>query len=179
MNRREFLSSGAVVAATVVMARASTRAAQAAGAPAQPASFGATGADFPKVCGDLANQNHSTLGTITRANIGRLGGAWHVNLEGGDTSQHQQSTIVAQDGVLYVQTTQQHLFAVDGKTGQIKWKANLGKKTTSMRGVGLGEGKVYSTSGDDIVYAFDLETGRQVWQRPLITPAEEGRPGHR
>ncbi|WP_433170465.1 PQQ-binding-like beta-propeller repeat protein [Actinoallomurus sp. CA-150999] len=140
--------------------------------PRQPAGLGAAGTDYPKVGGDLGNQNHSALRQINRTNVPRLGGAWHVNLEGGSTSAPQQSTIVAQDGVLYVQTTQQNVFAVDGRTGAIKWRTNVGDRQTNMRGVAVAEGKVFTTSGANIVYALDQETGAVVWQKQLLTDDE-------
>src|SRR5450631_1582017 len=79
-----------------------------------------TGKDFPKVGGNLGNQNYSSLSTIRKANIAQLGGAWHDNLEGGSTEQFQQATVVAVGGVLYVETTQGNVVAVYGKTGEIK-----------------------------------------------------------
>src|SRR3954464_3717299 len=138
MDRRDFLrDTGSAAIAATAMGASSTAQAQGARAPAQPASFGQAGRDFPKVGGNYANTNYSTLRRITRANARGLGGAWHVNLEGGDTSQGQQSTIVAINGVLYVQTSQQNVFALDGKTGAIRWKTNVGKQTTNMRGVAV------------------------------------------
>ncbi|GIF23328.1 PQQ-dependent dehydrogenase (methanol/ethanol family) [Actinoplanes tereljensis] len=171
MERRNFLAGAAGVAGATAVG---TPAAAAPVIPSQPAAFGRTGKNFPKVCGDLGNTNHSNLSQINRRTIRQLGGAWHANLEGGSTSQPQQSTAVVQDGVLYVQTTQQNVFAVDGRTGAIKWKTNLGSKTTNMRGVALGEGKVFSTSGANIVYALDQRTGAIVWQKALITADEGG-----
>ncbi|MEU7745259.1 PQQ-binding-like beta-propeller repeat protein [Nonomuraea sp. NPDC049158] len=142
--------------------------------PEQSAALGAAGKDFPKVCGNLGNHNHSPLKKITARNLDRLGGAWHLNLEGGSTAAPQQSTCVAENGILYVQTTQQNVFAVDGRTGALKWKTNLGTKQTNMRGVALGEGLVFSTSGANIVYALAKDTGKVVWQRQLITEDEGG-----
>jgi PQQ-dependent dehydrogenase (methanol/ethanol family) len=169
MHRRRFLigAAGAAVASAAagVVVPAS---AEEGPEPGQPASFGAAGRDFPKVGGNLANHNHSTLDRITRRNVGRLGGAWHVQLEGGDRSEPQQSTAVAQAGVLYVRTSQQNVFAVDGKTGAVKWKTNLGTARTNMRGVALGQGLVFSTSGTNIVYALDQGTGAVVWKRQLL-----------
>ena len=167
MDRRNFLSSAATTAGVVLGAAPAYGAT--ASAPPQPPNFGTTGRDFPKVGGNLGNQNHTPLGQVNRRTIGRLGGAWHLNLEDGDTSSAQQSTIVAQDGVLYVQTTQQNVFAVDGRTGAVRWKTNLGTEKTNMRGVALGEGKVFSTSGANIVYALDQKTGAVVWKRQLMT----------
>src|SRR5437899_2487222 len=113
IDRRQFLVGAAATAAASAAAGTLTvpAAADENTTPAQPAGFGVAGRDFPQVGGNLANHNHSTLDQITRRSAGRLGGAWHVHLEGGDQSAPQQSTVVAQDGVLYVQTTQQNVFA--------------------------------------------------------------------
>jgi alcohol dehydrogenase (cytochrome c) len=178
MDRRRFLAgaattgSAAAIGAVVGASGADADPGLALPVPAQPAAFGTAGKDFPKVGANLANQNYSTLRQITRHTIGRLGGAWHVNLEGGDTSAAQQSTVVAQDGVLYVQTSQQNVFAVDGRTGTIKWKTNVGNQRTNMRGVGLGEGLVFTISGANVVYALDQRTGAVVWQTQLLTDGE-------
>lgn len=177
MKRRDFLGSAGIGAAGM-MALAATKAEAAAaqvgkGQP-QPSTLGIAGKDYPKVGGNLANHNHSVLSRINRDNVGRLGGAWHVSLEGGDTTKNQQSSVVAVDGVLYVQTTQQNVFAVDGKTGAVLWKTKVGKRTTNMRGVAVAGDKVFTTSGDNFVYALDRKTGKTLWKTPLLTPEEEG-----
>ena len=82
--------------------------------------------DFPKVGGNLGNQNYSSLAQVNKGNIAALGGAWHDNLESGSTKEFQQATAVAVGGVLYIETTQGKVFAVDGKTGAIKWTFNPG-----------------------------------------------------
>jgi PQQ-dependent dehydrogenase (methanol/ethanol family) len=194
MDRRQFLTRAATTAgATVVASAAGAPAMASTGAgpavapqglalpvPPQPAALGLAGRDFPKVGGDLGNKNYSALAQITRANVRRLGGAWQSNLEGGSTAFYQESTVVAHDGVLYVQTTQQNVLAVDGKTGAIRWKTSVGSAATStnMRGVALGQGMVFSTSGANIAYALDQATGHIVWQSPLLTEPLGGlRPG--
>ena len=173
VGRRTFLAGAAAVGGALGLTLP-TGAAEAASEtiPHQPPGLGPTGRDYAKVGGDLGNQNHSSLRQITRTNVGRLGGAWHVNLEGGSTSSGQQSTIVAQDGVLYVQTTQQNVFAVDGRTGAIKWTTKVGERQTNMRGVAVAEGKVFSASGDNVLHALDQQTGAIVWQRQLLTDGE-------
>jgi len=181
VDRRQFLTraaastAGAAVLGTQGASPASA-AAPSRPVPRQPASLRAAGRDFPKVGGDLGNKNYSTLRQVTRDNVRRLGGAWHTQLEGGSTAQYQECTVVAQDGVLYVASTQQNVFAVDGKTGAILWKTAIGSPsaTTDMRGVGLGRGLVFSTSGANIVYALDQRTGAVVWQRQLLNETDGG-----
>ncbi|WP_199548142.1 PQQ-binding-like beta-propeller repeat protein [Streptomyces sp. N35] len=183
MERRNFLLTAAG-SATALPALTSTRAAAAPGGdtlalpvPGQSAALGTAGRNWPKVGGDYGNQNYSPLARITQRNVDRLGGAWHINLEGGSTSAYQQCTIVVQGGVLYVETTQQNVFAVDGRTGKVLWKTNLGSETTNMRGVAVAEGKVFTISGANIVYALDQRTGAVVWQKPLIIPDNGGDDG--
>ena len=185
MDRRQFLTrSAATTAGAAVLVSAGT-AAQAATAestglarpvPPQQHGMGQAGKDFPKVGGDLGNKNYSTLSQVNRQNVHKLGGAWLTHLEGGSTAQYQECTVVAQDGVLYVQTTQQNVFAVNGKTGVILWKTAIGnpQATTDMRGVGLGQGLVFSTSGANIAYALDQQTGVIVWQTPLLNEPQHG-----
>jgi PQQ-dependent dehydrogenase (methanol/ethanol family) len=186
VDRRQFLARGAATTAgAVVLTSASagsataapaTAAPQSAKPPQQPQSMGLPGSDFPKVGGDLGNKNYSTLKQINKSNVKRLGAAWHTHLEGGSATQYQECTVVAQDGVLYLATTQQNVFAVNGKTGEIIWKTAVGKPTatTDIRGVGLGQGMVFSTSGANIAYALDQQTGAVVWQTPLLTEAGSG-----
>src|SRR5690242_8746757 len=74
MDRRTFLA-GSTTAGVAALAGAAPAAADLlAAAPPQPASFGAVGRNFPKVCGNYGNQNHSPLRQVTRSNVRRLGG---------------------------------------------------------------------------------------------------------
>ncbi|MBR7834903.1 PQQ-binding-like beta-propeller repeat protein [Actinospica durhamensis] len=185
MERRTFLTGAAVTAASATVSVAVSSNARAADAksplatpvPVQPPSLAAPGADWPKVGGDLGNKNYSTLARINRNNVGKLGGAWLTHLEGGSTTQPQQCTVVAANGVLYVQSTQQNVFAVDGRTGAVLWKTNVGTSQTNMRGVALGEGLVFSASGANILYALDQSTGAVVWQTQLMTEGASGTGG--
>jgi hypothetical protein len=65
MNRREFLVTSATVLGTTRVAKAAlafdNKRSVTSEAQPQPASFGAAGRDFPKVGGNLANKNYSTL----------------------------------------------------------------------------------------------------------------------
>ncbi|GAA4346641.1 outer membrane protein assembly factor BamB family protein [Angustibacter luteus] len=174
MDRRTFISgSSAATGGALLAAIAGAAPADAASlghaAPPQPSSFGRVGRDFPKVCGNYGNQNYSPLRQITKRNVKHLGGAWHTNLEGGDTTNPQQSTVVAEHGVLYVQTQQQNVFAVDGRTGAVKWKTNVGADKTNMRGVALSDDLVFTISGENNVYALDKSTGAVRWKTLLLT----------
>ncbi|MEV5842261.1 PQQ-binding-like beta-propeller repeat protein [Streptomyces sp. NPDC051985] len=182
MDRRNFLTSTAAGTATTVAlltspaAHAAETSSEALALPVPAQSHGATGRNFPKAGGNLGNHNHSSLKAITTSNIRKLGGAWHINLENGSTGSPQQCAVVAQDGVLYLATTQQNVFAVDGRTGVVRWRTNIGSETTNMRGIALGKGLAFTISGSNLVYALDQKTGAVVWTRELLVE-DQGDPG--
>src|SRR6266508_5405014 len=90
------------------VAAAAVGAALAPGLPAQatPLSRCDTpgAANFPKVGGNLGNQNFTALGGVHRGNIRRLGAAWVNRIEGGLTTGTNQSTAVAVDGMLFIES---------------------------------------------------------------------------
>ncbi len=141
------------------------------GTPTRPAETccAVPRADFPKVGGNYGNQNNSALAGINRSNIATLGGAWHLNLEGaaGGGAGGQQSSVVAVGGVLYVETTQGNVHAIDGKTGATKWVYKSGFGTQLRRGVAVGGGKVFTASAGKRVTALNQQTGAVLWTQPL------------
>ena len=61
-------------------------------------------ADFPKVGGNLGNQNYSSLAEINQGSIRQLGAAWLNRIEGGINTGENQSTPVVVDGVIYIES---------------------------------------------------------------------------
>src|SRR5262245_42805708 len=124
IERRQLLSGAAAAAAGVVLLPGGS----AAAAPTEAllktdARCGTPGGrDFPKGGGNLGNQNYSGLDGIHRGNLRKLGAAWVNRIEGGITTGTNQSTAVAVDGVLYIESAFGHVHAVDGVTGVTRWK---------------------------------------------------------
>src|SRR5262249_10087736 len=118
--------------------------------------------DFPLVGGNFANQRYSTLARINASNIGRLGGAWMVHLEGGRGGTMQGTPVVV-DGTMFISTG--HVSAIDAKTGEVKWRypaesagaagASGPGRGGSNRGVVAAEGKVFSASANNTLIAID------------------------
>ena len=123
--------------------------------------------DFPKVGGNLGNQNFTALAKLGHHNIHRLGGAWLNRIEGGITTGTNQSTAVAVDGVLYIESAFGNVFAVDGRTGVTRWKYTQTRGTVTRRGVAVGEGKVFTHGKGSWIIALDQATGAVVWEKQI------------
>jgi len=126
--------------------------------------------DFPKVGGNLGNQNYSSLSEINSSNISRLGAQWQIRLEPESPPLPQQSTAVAVDGVLFVETTQGSVYAVEGASGEIKWRYAPGYGTSLRRGVAVGQRMVFTNAFERRVIALDQESGKPVWETILDEP---------
>jgi glucose dehydrogenase len=123
--------------------------------------------DFPKVGGNYGNQNFSALTRINRGSLRRLGGAWVNRIEGGLTTGTNQSTAIAVDGVLYIESALGNVHAVDGATGVTKWTYHQTRGTVTRRGVAVGQGRVYTHGKDNWVIALDQQTGAVVWEKQI------------
>jgi PQQ-dependent dehydrogenase (methanol/ethanol family) len=147
----------------------------AASVPPQPSDCcGPSGSDEPKVGGDYGDQDYSSLAAITPANVHDLSGAFFDHLEGGATPLFQESTPVAVDGKLYVQTTQGDVFAVDGARGRVIWEykpAFSGRATE--RSVTVADGRVYAALGGEHIVALNQQTGRLDWVVQVGTPGQD------
>src|SRR4051812_9002830 len=115
-RRRMLKGTAATMVGAALVEGAAPRADASAGGCTTP-----TTKDFPKVGGNLGNQNYTSLDGIHRGNLKRLRAAWVNRIEGGLTTGNNQSTAVAVDGVLFIESALGNVFAVDGATGQTKW----------------------------------------------------------
>jgi PQQ-dependent dehydrogenase (methanol/ethanol family) len=172
IDRRNVLKGAAVaaVAAAAGPAIAATPAGAVGDAPgaADLDRFDTPGdKDFPKVGGNLGNQNYTSLRRIHPGNVRRLRGAWVNRIEGGLATGNSQSTAVAVDGVLYIESALGNVIAVDGVTGQTKWRYDQIRGTLTRRGVAVGGGYVFTKSNENYVIALDQQTGQVAWERQI------------
>src|SRR5690349_12178998 len=161
IQRRDVLKGAAVTAVGAALAPGV--------ADAAPSSCDTPGAaNFPKVGGNLGNQNFTALGGIHHGNVRRLGGAWLNRIEGGLTTGTNQSTAVAVDGVLYIESALGNVFAVDGRTGVTKWVYRQTRGTVTRRGVAVGDGRVFTHGRGNWIIALDQATGAVVWEKQIL-----------
>ncbi|MGX1702063.1 outer membrane protein assembly factor BamB family protein [Microbacterium sp. NPDC055357] len=134
-----------------------------------------TGVDMPTVGGNLGNQHYSGLTQINKDNLDQLAPAWrtHVSAVAPATNHTgQQTTPIVVGGVIYLDTPQGGVIAVDGASGDPIWKWNGGGFGLSgtRRGVSAGDGKIFTLASGSNIIALDQETGEQVWAVPARGP---------
>jgi PQQ-dependent dehydrogenase (methanol/ethanol family) len=137
------------------------------GVPARSRCDTPGGKDFAKVGGNLGNQNYTALRGIHPGNIRRLGAAWVNRIEGGLNTGTNQSTAVAVDGVLYIESALGNVFAVDGATGTTKWVYRQTRGTLTRRGVAVGQGMVFTHGKGSWIIALDQQSGAVMWERQI------------
>ena len=122
---------------------------------------------------DYAETHHSPLKQIDAGNVARLGLAWSVEV---GSEGKVETTPVVFDGVLYGTSTWSVLFAIDLRTGKLKWRwdpalVRGGYNAAGPpfccgavnRGVALYQGRVYVGLLDGRLVALDAETGHVAW----------------
>jgi quinohemoprotein ethanol dehydrogenase len=134
--------------------------------------------NWPHVGGSLANDRYSELDEINTENVADLKGVWKTDLRGSglEAKYSGESQPVVYDGVIYVTTGKNDVFAVDVVTGKILWqyKGNLNKDISTVccgwlnRGVAIGNGTVFQGQLDGNVVALDARTGALKWKRKLV-----------
>ena len=123
--------------------------------------------------GNIYNQRYSSLSQINRGNVAQVKAVWRTSLNGSGLGQgySQQAQALFYEGILYVVTGDNDVFAVDVESGKILWtyEANVDFENAVIccgrlsRGVGLGDGKVYVGRLDARLVALDQLTGKVVW----------------
>ncbi len=132
--------------------------------------------------GDYYNRRYSMLNQITSENIGDLKPAWVSSLGSGAEDKHSgEATPIVVDGVMYIATGANDVFAMDAKTGEQIWAytPDIPQEMDTVccgwttRGVAVGDGKVYVGLLDARLVALDQKTGEVVWETK-VAEWEEG-----
>lgn len=133
--------------------------------------------------GDYYNRRYSLLNQITTENIGELKPTWVSSLGGsGAEGKHSgEATPLVVDGVMYIATGANDIFAIDAKTGQQIWvySPEIPQEMDTVccgwttRGVAVGDGKVYAGLLDARLIALDQKTGELLWETK-VAEWEEG-----
>jgi quinohemoprotein ethanol dehydrogenase len=134
------------------------------------------GNDWITYGGALNNQRYSSLSQINSDNVQNLQGAWMTRLGSGDGSKYKfEADPLVVDGIMYIPTGNDDIFALDAKTGRKMWEYNSDIPQVNdliccgwdNRGVAAGEGMIYSGQLDGSFVALDQKTGKIAWRTQL------------
>jgi quinohemoprotein ethanol dehydrogenase len=127
--------------------------------------------------GSLSNARYSPLDEINTDNVDELKGVWmtHLNGSGEATKYSAEAQPIVYEGVMYVVTGADDVFAVDVETGKKLWvyEAKLPPQIDTIccgwtnRGVALGEGMVFLGQLDGTLVALDQTNGEVKWQTAI------------
>jgi PQQ-dependent dehydrogenase (methanol/ethanol family) len=132
------------------------------------------GQNFLQTNGNYWQSRFYPAGQINTRNVGKMHVAWIFQTDIMDTM--ETSPIIA-NGVMYVSTAFDHVYALDAKTGQQIWeyKHKMGPITTyccgpNNRGVAVLNDKVYVATLDSKLVALDGKTGAVKWSKEIADP---------
>lgn len=135
------------------------------------------GNNFLHANGNYAQTRYYPANQINTENVKNLRAAWIFQTEIVDSL--ETSPIVV-DGVMYVTTSFNHVYALNARTGEQIWhhKHKMGPITTyccgpNNRGVAVSGDKVFMGTLDAKLVALDAKTGKQIWET-VIADAELG-----
>jgi PQQ-dependent dehydrogenase (methanol/ethanol family) len=111
---------------------------------------------------------------IDTTNVGKLHPAWIFQTE---VKESLETTPIVVNGVMYVTTAFNHVYALNAKTGEQYWhyKHKMGPITTyccgpNNRGVAVTGDKVFMGTLDAKLVALDAKTGSLVWETEIADP---------
>jgi alcohol dehydrogenase (cytochrome c) len=111
---------------------------------------------------------------INTGNVSKLRPAWMFQMA---VTESLETSPIVVDGVMYVTTSFDHVYALDARTGEELWhyKHKMGPITTyccgpNNRGVAVYGDKVYLATLDAKLVALEAKTGKPVWDVQVADP---------
>src|SRR5438067_2459034 len=123
---------------------------------------------------DYTQARYSKPAQINRANVGKLPPAFVFQTA---VIESMETSPIIVDGVMFLTTSYDHVYAVDAATGQELWhyKHPMGPTTTfccapNTRGVAISGNKVFLGTLDAKLVALDSKSGQVVWTSDIADP---------
>ena len=135
---------------------------------------GSDKANFLHSNANYAQTRYYPAAQINTANVAKLRPAFIFQTE---VVESMETAPIVADGVMYLTTSYNHVYAVDAATGKEFWhyKHKQGPVTTfccgpNNRGVAIMNDRVYMGTLDAKLLALDAKTGKVVWSAELGDP---------
>ena len=107
--------------------------------------------------------------SINPSTVGKLKQAWTFNIKDDDAP--MESVPIVWDGTMYITSAHDHVYALDAKTGELKWEFKYNPHVVAFarnRGVAVMGRNVYLGTLDGHLIALDSETGDKVWDKQVV-----------
>ena len=171
--------SAAAFAQSEIAGAAGTTTAKAmpAFSPVTPAMLEGAGADAKNWIhsnGSYAQTRYYPGTQINAGNVAKLRPAFVVQTA---VMESMETAPIVQNGVMFLTTSYNHVYAVDAATGEEYWhyKHKMGPITTfccgpNNRGVAVLGDKLYMGTLDAKLVALDAKTGKLLWEQQIADP---------
>jgi quinohemoprotein ethanol dehydrogenase len=137
--------------------------------------------NWPYYGADLYNSRYANIDQITPANVSQLKPAWTFHTGISDPEMAMEMTPIVINGVAYITTGDDDVFAVSATTGKQIWAyhpTDMPAISTlpvccnrDNRGVAVGGGLVFDARLDGTLVALNQKTGAVVWKTSVDTKA--------
>jgi PQQ-dependent dehydrogenase (methanol/ethanol family) len=175
------VAATAAMSMTIAQEVSGQRGGAAAGVPksvavtqAQLNDAGKQNANWLHTNGDYAQTRYYGGNQISTANVKNLRPAFVFQTE---VVESMETAPIVVDGVMYLTTSYNHIYAIDAGTGKQFWhyKHKMGPVTTfccgpNNRGVAIAGGKVFMGTLDARLVALDAKTGNVLWNVQIADP---------
>jgi outer membrane protein assembly factor BamB len=124
--------------------------------------------------GSSASRRAATSTKLDARTIPHLEVRWRFRLRVGDDTGFGAITSnpVIRGNVVYVQDSMSSVYALDIRTGALRWKDKIKAPNDGPNGVSISGSRVYGAT-DTTVFALDAANGRRLWSRRLAGPFEQ------
>ena len=130
--------------------------------------------NFLHTNGNYAQTRYYPASQINTSNVKNLRPAWIFQTE---VTESQETTPIVVNGVMYITTSFNHVYALNAATGQQIWhyKHKMGPITTyccgpNNRGVAVSGDKVFFGTLDAKLVALDAKSGKRLWETQIAAP---------
>jgi glucose dehydrogenase len=130
--------------------------------------------NFLHTNGNYSQTRYYPAQQINRENVKDLKQAWVFKM---DVLESLETSPIVVNGIMYVTSSFNHVYALDAKSGRKKWhyEHSMGPITTyccgpNNRGVFPYEGMVYMGTLDAKLVALNAATGKLVWETQIADP---------
>jgi alcohol dehydrogenase (cytochrome c) len=129
---------------------------------------------------NLANDRFQNLDQVNPGNVHSLRPAWVFHTGVLDPKASLEVSPIVVNGVMYVTTGHDDVFALNAATGRQLWAYHPESQMPPLdsiklccgqnnRGVAFGDGKVFVGRLDDLLVALDAGTGKVAWQAKVAS----------